>query len=309
MEDPAMVRRNSVVLALLFIGSTAILTEPLSIRAGATDRILGWRSELWKGTVSSYAEFDDAGVPAAIGIVFSATAMDGLPASGSDQHHCFDRNKDGVVDLATECYQDYEFVIPLPDAVSRRSDIPFKWVFLNWNPGGHLPHGVWDLPHFDIHFVIEPIALLLGIESGPCGPSPDGYVRCDQYELAKKPVPSNYMHPDFRAGRTVVPAMGLPWYDPTTPEFRKEQVFTWSWLYGTYDGKITFYEAMVTRAFLVSKPSVCYQIKAPPAVGLRGFYPTLSCVRYNVDTAEYTVSLEKFVSRQVSDPEPGEAKR
>jgi hypothetical protein len=301
-----MARWKSVALALLVSGVTAILSgcASLSTPTGSSNgRILGWRSGLGNGTVSSYAEMDAKGMPTAIGIVFSASALDGLPASGSDQHHCFDRNKDGVVDLATECYADYEFVVPLPDVVSRHSEIPFKWVFLNWNHHGHSPPGVWDLPHFDIHFVIEPIALLLGIESGPCSPSLDGYVRCDQHERALKPVPPNYMHPDFRAGRTVVPAMGLHWYDPTTPEFRKLQVFTLSWLYGAYDGKVTFYEDMVTRAFLLSKPSTCFPIKAPPAVGLSGFYPTVSCVRHSATAAEYTVSLEQFIFRKASDPD------
>ncbi len=33
------------------------------------------------------------------------------------------------------------FVIPLPDAVARRTDIPFKWVLLNWNPLRAHPSG------------------------------------------------------------------------------------------------------------------------------------------------------------------------
>ena len=136
-----MARWKYVGLALLVSAATAFVTACGSL-GGRTDasagRLLGWRVDLGKGTVSSYAELDDKGKPSSIGIVFSSTALDGLP-TGSDGHHCFDRNKDGVIDPATECNETFESVVPLPDSVSRRSDMPFKWVMFNWNPHGHIP--------------------------------------------------------------------------------------------------------------------------------------------------------------------------
>jgi hypothetical protein len=36
-------------------------------------------------------------------------------------------------------------------------------VGLNWNPHGHIPPGVYDLPHFDFHFYIEPIEKIFAI--------------------------------------------------------------------------------------------------------------------------------------------------
>ena len=265
---------------------------------GAAGRVPGWVSELGNGTVSSYAGFDASGGPRAIGIAFSAQALDGLPAGGSDRHHCFDRDKDGVVDPATECLSQYEVVIPLPDAVARRSDIPFKWVLLNWNPHGHIPPGIYDTPHFDVHFYIDAIANVFAIASGPCGPE---FIRCDQFEVARKPLPANYMHPDFKDVEAAVPAMGNHLVDLTGPEFNK-QPFTRTWVFGAYDGKVTFYEEMVTRAFLLSKPSICFPIKSPPAVGLRGFYPTASCLRHDARTGEYTVSVEGFAFREAQAP-------
>ena len=68
----------------------------------STGRSLGANSSVGNGTVSSYAEFDQNGAPTAIGIVFQASALEGLPATHSDGHHCFDRNKDGTVDQQTE---------------------------------------------------------------------------------------------------------------------------------------------------------------------------------------------------------------
>jgi hypothetical protein len=60
-------------------------------------RLLAANSSVGNGTVSSYAEFDKNGTPRAIGIVFLASALEGLPSAVSDEHHCFDRNKDGKV--------------------------------------------------------------------------------------------------------------------------------------------------------------------------------------------------------------------
>ena len=296
-----MARWQSARLTLLGLGALVVLSGcALAGRSPdeAPGRVPGWRSDLGKGTVSSYAEFTPAGAPRALGVAFSERAFDGLPTGGSDGHHCFDRNKDGVVDPATECLHQYELVLPLPDVVARREDIPFRWVLLNWNPVGHIPPGVYDVPHFDVHFYMEPIANVFAIAPGPCGPE---FIRCDHFEVARRPLPSNYMHPDFKDVEAAVPAMGNHLVDLTGPEFNK-QPFTRTWIYGAYDGKVTFYEEMVTRAFLLGKPSTCFPIKTPPAVGRSGFYPTLSCLRHDARTGEYTVSMEGFAFREAQAP-------
>jgi len=264
----------------------------------SASRALGWQLKLGNGTVSSYAELDKGGTPAAIGVVWSSSALEGLP-KGSDHHRCFGRTKDGELDAATQCQHTHEFVIPLPDAVARRDDVPFKWVLLNWNPEGHIPPGVYDVPHFDVHFEMVSIAEVFAIEPGPCGPE---FVRCDQFRIARKPLPPNYLARDYVDVEAVVPAMGNHLVDTTGPEFQK-QPFTRSWIYGVYDGKVIFYEAMVARAYMLTKPNGCVPIKAPKAVAAAGFYPTEYCVRHNATTGEYSVSMEKFTRRDASAPE------
>ena len=112
-----MTRWQSARLMLLGLGAlvafSGCATPGRSLDEG-TNRILGWRSVLGKGTVSSYAELTPAGTPRALGIAFSEGALDGLPTGGSDGHHCFDRNKDGRIDTATECLHQYELALPLP---------------------------------------------------------------------------------------------------------------------------------------------------------------------------------------------------
>ncbi len=274
----------------------------MPLASGPGSRTLGWQLPLGNGTVSSYAELDNQGNPAAIGVMWSSTALEGLPI-GSDNHRCFDRDKEGMVHAGTKCQHTYEHVIPLPDVVARRADIPFKWVLLNWNPAGHIPPGIYDVPHFDVHFQIVPIATIFAIEPGACGPE---FVRCDQFRVGKRPVPPNYMHPDFKDVDAVVPAMGNDLIDLTGPEFNK-QPFTRSWIFGVYDGKVVFYEMMVTRAHLLTKPNTCVPIKAPRAVAHREFYPTVSCVRHDSEKGDYIVSMEKFVFREASPPEPTQA--
>jgi len=286
-----MTNRVACVLfaAVLGLGACA------SLNGG---RSPGWQVPLGKATATSYAEFDSRGAPTAIGVAMPAAALDGLPA-GSDNHHCTDRGRDGSMGGATQCIHTFEHVIPLPDAAARRADIPFKWVLLNWNPVGHIPPGIYDVAHFDIHFVMVPIADIFAIEAGPCGPE---RVRCDQFEIGRKPLPPNYVHADFRDVSAVVPAMGNHLIDVTGPEFNK-QPFTHSWIYGVYDGKVIFYEQMVTREYLSGKPNGCTPIKSPKAVAVAGFYPTLSCMRSS-PTGEITVSMEGFVFRDASPPDP-----
>jgi hypothetical protein len=278
----------------------AVLSAGCSLDRADTSasRSLGWQLKLGNGTVASYADFEKGGAPKAIGVVWSANALEGLPAA-SDHHRCHGRNKDGEVDASTQCQATNEFVIPLPDAAAKRDDFPFKWVLLNWNHIGHIPPGIYDVPHFDVHFEMAAIAEIFAIEPGPCGPES---VRCDQFKIARKPLPPNYLAPDYVDVQAVVPAMGNHLIDTTGPEFQK-QPFTRSWIYGVYDGKVIFYEAMVTRDYMLTKPNACLPIKMPRAVAVAGFYLTEYCVRHNAAMGEYSVSMEKFTRREASPPE------
>lgn len=289
-----------LILSMPLMVATAIVMTGCGPKDDPGGRVLGQAWALGNGSVATYAEFSSDRIPSAMGVVFSTGALDGLPASHSDEHHCFDRDSNGSVDRPAECFAAHEAVIPLPDALAARADVPFKWVLFDWNPVGHIPPGVYDTPHFDIHFYIDSIANVFALQDGPCGPE---FVRCDQFELAKKPVPANYMHPDYQDVGAVAPAMGNHLLDLTGPEFNGEQ-WKRNLIFGVYDGKITFYEEMLTRAYLLSRPNTCNPIKSPPAVGLSGFYPTKSCIRYDREADEYTVSMEGFTYREASDPEP-----
>jgi hypothetical protein len=290
----------SVLAAVLAVFGLGCAAAP-----GNASRLTGPAAKLGNGTVASYAQFEETGAPKAIGVAFSAGAVDEPPSSTSDGHRCFDANQDDSIDLESECSAWHEVVLPLPTEVSRRSDIQFKWALLNYNPHGHIPKGVWDTAHFDVHFYIEPIEKIFAIQRGPCGPE---FVRCDQFRTATQPAPPNYIPADYKDVEAVAPAMGNHLIDPAAPEFQGEP-FKRHWIYGIYDGRVIFYEEMVARDYLRTRPDLCFAIKMPDAVALTGYYPTRSCVRYGQATNEYTVSMEDFVMRTASPPQPLPAKQ
>lgn len=285
--------------AMLVLGMTMTIIS-CSPKVDTSARILGQSWSFGNGAVTAFAELTEDRAPSAIGLIYTKGALEGMPTAVSDQHHCFDRDSNGTVDQSTECFMSHEAVIPLPDAIATRTDIPFKWVLFNWNPMGHLPPGIYDVPHFDVHFYIEPIADVFAIQDGPCGPE---FVRCDQFERGKRGLPENYIHPDYKNVDAVAPAMGNHLIDLTGPEFNGGK-WERNWIFGTYDGKITFYEEMLTLEYLKSQPNTCNAIKSPPAVAISGFYPSKSCIRYDPSTDEYSVSMDGFEYREASEPGP-----
>jgi hypothetical protein len=283
-----------LMAVMLLVGST------VNWRDAGSPVELGGKIAFGKGSVSTYATFDDAGNPSAMGVMFDAAALNSPPPGVSDEHHCWDRNGDGQIQKPDECEATHEFVIPLPDKMARRDDVPFKWVLLNWNPVGHIPPGIYDTPHFDIHFMMAPVAEIFSIYPGACGPE---FVDCGQFAMARKPLPANYVPAEFKDVEAVVPAMGNHMIDVTGPEFNGVP-FTRSFIYGAYDGKVTFWEEMPTVKYLLSKPDSCDSIKSPEGVAESGYYPTKVCVGYNTDQDAYTVSMEDFQHRDASPPAP-----
>ncbi len=121
---------------------------------------------------------------------------------------------------------------------------------------------------------------------------------CTQFEKATKPVPAGYVHKDHVNVNAAVAAMGNHLIDLSSPEFANPpQKFTHTWIFGAYDGQITFYEPMITVDYLRAKTNRCTAIKQPQAWERPGHYPTRYCVRYHDKADKYTVSLEGFTYR------------
>jgi hypothetical protein len=217
----------------------------------------GSAQSLGSGTASTFVTTDPSGAPTAIGFRLSQSALSNLPAT------------------------DTEIDLPLPPAAS---DTAFKDLAIDWNPHGHPPPGIYDVPHFDFHFYMVDAATRATI-------SPN-----DPSALASPPpdqIPTGYVP----LAPQVVPDMGVHWIDPASAEFHGTP-FTATFIYGFYDAKMTFIEPMVTLAFLQTNSSFSKPIALPQTYPYAGkYYPTSYSVSYDASTASYTVALTGLVKR------------
>ena len=279
----------------LFLGLAAWAACGTSA-AVADTTVYGEARRLGGGFAQLYAELDAAGEPRVIGVSFDQGMLAGLPSMPNAFSRCFDKDGDGRIADHGECNGDYELRFALPQELAARGLTPFQWVSVNWNPMGHPAPAppVWAVPHFDFHFYIMPEDAVAGIRPGPCSELID----CDDFQRAQIPVPAQYIHADHVDVGAAVPAMGNHLIDTKTPELViAGREFTHTFIFGAYDGQITFYEPMITLAYLETRPDLCVPIKQPQAWQTEGYYPTTYCIRYLAGDERYTVSLEEFVHR------------
>ena len=208
-------------------------------------------------------------IPIEIGVALSDSVLTALPADGApggtampDGHHT------------------YDFVLEMPET----NPTPYRFVGLGWNPAGHEPHGVYDRPHFDFHFYT-----ISDAERRAIVPSDPEFGTKSGSEPAKEFVPAGYVR--FPGA---VPLMGAHWGDPKSPELNGEP-FTETFLYGSWNGRLTFAEPMVTKAFLETNPDLREPIAVPARYETAGWYPTEYRVYRNQQAREYRVALSGLV--------------
>jgi len=145
---------------------------------------------------------------------------------------------------------------------------------------------VYTVPHFDVHFyTITPAerdAIVLG--------NPELAAK-----MSRQPTPE--LVPAGYVPGMSTPGMGQHWRDPSAPELNG-QPFTRTFLYGSYDGALTFWETMVAKAYLETKPAgVPIPIKLPARYASTGYYPTSYAVGYDAAAKEYRLALSGLVGR------------
>lgn len=227
---------------------------------GATNvkdgRIFGPEVQLGNGVARTFVELAD-GRPEEVGVEMSAAALTGLPAMGDHTTNAF--------------------VLELP----ARNSTPYRHVLLNWNPAGHEPPGIYDLPHFDFHFYLTSNADRMAIMPT----DPQYHTKAGKYPAAQY-IPAGYVSPAPEA----VPMMGVHWIDPTSPELNGQQ-FTRTFIYGSWDGELTFLEPMITKAFIESKPNIAYSIPVAAKYAVPGYYPDSYQIRFNATTGRHEIVL------------------
>jgi hypothetical protein len=220
-------------------------------------RILG------DGTVRSWVQLGKDNKPAAMGVTLSETALRGLETTPAK--------------TPAEMMK-HENPLTLPRQAAATG---FDHISVDWNPQGHDPKGIYDKPHFDFHFYRISQAARDQITA-----TGKDLAKCDKLP-SKRFIPAGYI----LAPKTEFPRMGAHWVDPTSPELTGK-LFTSTFIYGSYDGKLNFIEPMVTKAFLESKPNFTAPVKVPAAYEKPGYYPTRYSVKYDETRQEITIALE-----------------
>jgi len=251
----------------------------------------GDSASMGNGRFTAYTKISPKGKPEAVGVEFHESTLQNLPHHPlNDGKTCLDLNRDDQIDDHDECVGGHSRTLYFDPNPSQ-----FKSITINWEAHGHVPAQVYDRPHFDFHFYTIPDTERLAVITGDC----PGLTNCAIEAKAKNPVAPQYVHRDMFNTNLVYAHMGNHYADATAPEFNGG-TFTNTFILGTFDGRITFYEPMMSKDYLDSKPDDCLPVKQPAAVQTDGWYPTQYCTRYNEKNKTYRISFESFTYRKGS---------
>ena len=114
----------AAAMGLLLAAGAASAAEKPAIHLGPSVKV-------GDGTARTMVVENAAGMPTSIAVVLSEKALQGLPSEHGKDH-------EAVI---------YE--LPMPQGGPRTG---YDHATLDWNPAGHMPEGVYSLPHFDVHF-------------------------------------------------------------------------------------------------------------------------------------------------------------
>ena len=232
---------------------------------GMYNTFYGATAQIGDGHMRSWVNISREGMALAIGVEMTDKALDNLPH-----------------DVASSA--EASFILPLHQKAKELT--PYDHIEVDWNEYGHEPPGIYDLPHFDFHFYMISLADQLAIPA---------YV--DAPELFDNLPPSEYLPPLYFRGPGGIPEMGVHWVDLLSPEF-SGQIFTSSFLYGTYNGKVTFHEPMVTMEVIRNGSTIHKPIRQPQLFSPQDrFYPTQLSIWEDVTTEKHFVSLNNMVLR------------
>jgi hypothetical protein len=233
-----------------------------------------------EGVARSYAVMNGGDVEE-VGVALSEGALRGLPQVDEHAGHGSDKAPGGAPPGHVE------FVLAMPG----EHGTPYRFVGLDWNPVGHPPMGIYDAPHFDIHFYTIPEA-----ERNLIDPSHPEFAARASRVPAMEAAPVGYLPhhvlEQAEPAALTVPRMGLHWVNPAGAEFAGGP-FTAAMLYGSWDGEFVFVEPMVALDFLLQDPDLTMPLSRPPS----GFAPGVFRVYRDAGTSEYRIALRDLETR------------
>src|SRR5215212_11365652 len=185
---------RSIFASVFILTITNLAPGAAVAQSGATYE--GRPVRIADGTAHTVVRTNSEGRLTAISVVFTPELLENLP-----------------VPAAHEQMPDFAYVLPMPTTGSKTF---VNHVVINWNPAGHPPPHIYEVPHFDFHFYFvgeaerNNVSFASAAESGEPAQQPPG-------EL----MPAGYVIPPG----TAVPQMGVHAVNLSAPEFQ-HQPFT-----------------------------------------------------------------------------------
>lgn len=201
--------------------------------------------------------------------------------------------------LEEDASEHEKYVVDFPDS----DEVPFSWLGLDWEPGGHYPGDKYAIPHLDWHFYFAPHEQIKDI---PTIAMPPSEYSEDEYYTEPLPmdqVPENYFRTNYVFGY-----MGEHLYDETEPEYN-DGTFGNTFVYGHWENELIFMEPMITVPYfeqLMSdeEPELDQlkgkghthrkELSMPERFPEAGEYPTESTVKYHEDEDVFTITQHTF---------------
>jgi hypothetical protein len=260
-----------VVTALAVATAAVVADAATTIAHRAVAEVVGPAVKLGKGTARAYVRAE-AGKPREVGVFLSAAAMQGLPEKAMPGH--------GMT--MPDGHAMFEHVLPMP----ANSGTGIEYVVVNWNPGGHEPPGIYDVPHFDFHFYT-----LADAKRQAILPSDPEFEAKAARQPPLEQIPTGYILPAPMA----VPQMGVHWIDPTSPELNGKP-FTTTFIVGSWDGQVIFQEPMITKALLERRADTTIVLPQPAARVPGRFIAGSYRIRWDAAAKGYRVTLTEAPS-------------
>lgn len=230
------------------------------------------RIAMGNGEIWSWVNFDKDGKTISMGFSLTDGALENLPDS---VNHPSGNDHANIFELA------------FPSRLV--TGTPFLNAAVNWNPKGHTAP-VYNKPHLDVHFYMIPVD-----ERKLIPHYPDASDKFDNFPPAEY-LPADYFVPGPPGG-AAEPEMGTHWVDMKAPELQPGGEFKETFVYGSYDGRVIFYEPMITYSHLKNNPFT-RSIPWPAKVQISGHYPKQLHVEHSEGV--YKVVLEQFEYRKAS---------
>lgn len=256
---------SSVIIAAMMLSTSSCYKEPMpelqpattvaKSKAGKSNVFKGPVVQIADGHARSWIRINHDGQPEEIGVELTDAALMSLP--------------------------DENVPLVLPLHMKAKEATPFDHIGFNFMAHGHFPPGVFDVPHFDVHFYMQSVQERMAIPAVSPATLP----------LFMLAPPAGYMPVSYTPGGPEA-RMGTHWAPPP-PTFLP---FTRVMIYGTYNGALTFIEPMVRITHLQGAGSTNPYLQ-PTKFAKAGNYPTVYNVYKDNQTGNHYVTLSNFVYR------------